>query len=216
MNSSLTITGGFKAGLVSGSWPFARLAVSARSLLLSAGPFGSFEFEPGQIVKLEPHGRIPILGRGIRIVHVRPDYPTKLVFWCFQNPERLIERIYRLGFRPSGSTSTLPPREGMPMRWTFVLAVIVVWNALFFLDQGLPANNPKSPGLLVITAVAFMVIVSFALPRSTRLQSLALKPGRAIGEIRPLLSLIQLVCGGLFLMMTLVLLIGWPEWRNHS
>ena len=215
MTPSFTITGGFKAGWVSGSWPLARLSVSSRSLVMSAGPFGFFRFEPERIVRLEPYGRIPLVGRGICIVHTHPDYPAKLVFLCFQRPERLIQQIYRLGFRPSGSSSVLPPREGTPLRWSFVIAVIIIWNTLFLLDDGLLSSNSKSPGLLVLLALAIILMVAFVLPRSSRLQSLALKPGRSVGEIRSLLTLIQLVGGGFLVMMILALLLGWPELRGR-
>jgi hypothetical protein len=214
MTPPFTITGGFKAGWVSGSWPFGRLSVSAQSLVLSAGPFGYFRLAPEQIVRLEACGSIPLVGRGIRIVHIHPDYPAQLVFWCFQNPARLIERILQAGFRPTATAAALPVRDGMPWRWSFVLSVGAAWLALFLLDRGLRSIDPSHRGLFVLVAFALLFLVAFSLPRSPRLQALALKRGRSVGEIRAFLSLLQLLSGIFLLAMILTVVLGWPEWRG--
>ena len=39
----------------------------------------------------------------MRIVHIDPNYPEKIIFWCFGNPERLIQQINNLGVSQGGS-----------------------------------------------------------------------------------------------------------------
>jgi len=100
MVTDLQIVGGVRAGWWRASWPFATLSVSASKLSISAVLIGSYSFSPDEVVALEACGRIPIIGRGVRIVHSRPDYPARVTFSCFWAPERLIESILHAGFVP--------------------------------------------------------------------------------------------------------------------
>jgi hypothetical protein len=79
--------------------------VSASSLSISAALIGSYSFSPDQVVAFKPYGWIPIFGRGILIVHTRPDYPARVFVSNFWTPDRLIETIHRAGFVPRA----LPP-----------------------------------------------------------------------------------------------------------
>ena len=96
-----TVRGGAQIGRVNATWPFGTLRVSTRSLTISGPLSRSYTFAPEQVVALEPCGWIPILQRGVRIVHSNPRYPSRIVFIGFQSPERLIERIRQAQFIPA-------------------------------------------------------------------------------------------------------------------
>lgn len=196
---SFSTTGGARIGWVNASWPFAKLDVSASSLTVSSGFFGTYAFTPAQVVALEPYGVIPLIGRGVKIVHGHPEYPAKIIFWCFGDPERLIARIRGVGFVPSCSSAATAIGRGIPVRWASILAAVVLWNALFILDGFLPGRARGAPGPLVIAAMAVAFLCAHALPRSTLLQSLVLKEGRSVDEIRAPLALLRLVTGLLLL-----------------
>jgi hypothetical protein len=145
-------TGGVRIGWINASWPLAELSVSPGALKLRT-LIGTYTFTPEQVVRIEPYGSIPILYRGIRIVHSNPDCPSSVIFWCLRNPERLIERIRQAipGASPLGAQA----RRGVPFRWSFILALVAVWNALFILDGFVPGQSPsKSPGPLVLLGLA--------------------------------------------------------------
>jgi hypothetical protein len=108
-----TVRGGAQLGWINASWPFGRLSVSPRSLTISTPLSRSYVFEPERVVALEPWGWIPILQRGVRIVHSNPRYPSRIVFVGFQDPERLIERIRQAGFSPAAPDTRAPKRPGL-------------------------------------------------------------------------------------------------------
>lgn len=154
MASPFVVRGGAQIEWVSASWPLARLSATATVLSVSGSIMGSYSFTPEQVVSLEPHGSLPILGRGVRIVHSNPNYPSKIVFWCFRDPEGLIEDIRQVGFLPRSSPARATTREGIPVRWSVIIVLSAVWNILFLLDGFVPWNLPKSPGPLVLLALA--------------------------------------------------------------
>jgi hypothetical protein len=205
---AFSITGGARIGWVNASWPFARLSVSSNSLTVAVGMLGTYAFAPAQVVALEPYGVVPLVGRGVQVIHGHPNYPAKVVFWSFGDPERLIAKIRGTGFVPSCPSAAATSREGIPLRWSAILVALVVWNTLFLLGGFVPWRAPKFPGPLVPAALALAFLSAYALPRSTFLQSLVLKEGRSIEEIRALLSLIQLVCGLLFVVFLIVFAVG--------
>ena len=183
-------------GWVNASWPFAKLSASRQQLVLSS--FGSYTFEPQQVVALEPHGSIPIFARGIRIVHSRSDLPAKIVFWCFGSPERLIARIRDTGLMPQGTLASIPKRNGIPVRLLAMLVAFVVWNGLFLLDNPLPLTELGEPGWFSLLAIGLLCATAWALPYSNQLQSLLLKPGCSFGEIRAAVFLVRLISSILF------------------
>ena len=72
MSASLSVTGGLRVG-----WLHAELAARQAHRdgalpSVSALILGGYEFTPDQVVALEPHGVIPVVGRGIRVVHRAP------------------------------------------------------------------------------------------------------------------------------------------------
>ena len=190
-----TVRGGAQLGWINASWPFGTLSVSPRSLTISSPFSRSYVFEPEQVVALQPCGWIPILQRGVRIVHSNPRYPSRIVFVGFQSPERLIERMRQAGFNPAVPAARVPPRPGLPIRGSFVLLLVAVLTVLLLLD-GVTAWRPAGGrGPLMLLALALLYAAASALPGSTRLQSWVLKPDRSVDEIRPALRLLRLASG---------------------
>jgi hypothetical protein len=160
---------------------------------------GSYSFTPEDVVGVEPYGSMPLFGRGARIVHTRTDYPAKIVFWTFRNPDRVVEDIRHVGFLGRASSATVPVRTAMAFRWSAVISFVVAWNVLFLLDGSVAWKQPKPPGGFVLLALALVFTAAAAAQRSRAVQSWILKPGRSITEVRPILALLQLVSAFLFI-----------------
>ncbi len=60
----------------------------------------------------------------------------------------------------------------------------------------------------MLLALAVVLVASFAVERSPVLQRWVLKPGRSVGEIRPLLRLIQLTTGLLLVIFAIVFMVA--------
>jgi hypothetical protein len=181
---AFTVTGGAQLGWINASWPFGKLSVSSGLVTISSPFSRAYVFEPEQVMALEPCGWIPILQRGVRIVHANPRYPSRIVFVGFQSPERLIERMHQVGFVPAMPDTRVPRRPGLPIRESVVL-LLGAACATLFLD---------GPGPLML-ALALLYAAATALPGSTLLQSWVLKPGRLVDEIRGALKLLRLASG---------------------
>lgn len=186
---AFTVRGGAQIGWINAGWPFGMLSVSPRSLTISSPFSRSYVFEPEQVVALEPSGWIPILQRGVRIVHSNPRYPSRIVFVGFQSPERLIERVRQAGFIPARPDARVPSPPGLPIRGGVVLLLGPTCALLFLLDRLLPWR------LSLPLTLALLYAAASALPLSTRLQSWLLKPGRSVDEIRLPLKVLRFASG---------------------
>jgi hypothetical protein len=193
MNTPLKITGGARIGWFNATWPFAKLSASSQQLSISGIFIGSYNFSPDQIAAFEPFGFIPVLSSGVRIVHTVQDYPEKIIFWCFGSPQRLIQRITKIGFIPIAPRAQVPHREGIAFRWSFLILAVVVWNALFILDGFVPWKESKGLGLYSFLAVALLFLTALALKFSNRFQTWVIKPGRSIAEVRSVVVLVLVV-----------------------
>jgi len=208
VNENLTVTGGVRVGWANASWPLAKLSVSSTNLSIAAMMLGTYNFTPDEVVALEPYQSIPIIGRGIRILHSRSDYPEEIIFWCFRDPEILANDIRRVGFQPRVIRRIPREPRGIPVRWTTIVAVIVIWNVLFVLDGFVPWASPKPPGPFVFLAIALMLAASLAMQRSPIVQAWVLKPGRSPTEIKPALRVVAVVSGLMLLGLALFSLFG--------
>jgi hypothetical protein len=81
----------------------------------------------------------------------------------------------------------------MAFRWSFLVLLIVVWNALFLFDGFVPWSKPTGPGPFTLLAVALLCLTALGLNFSDKFQGLALKPGRSISEVRSVVLLVLLV-----------------------
>jgi len=207
------VTGGARIGWVNASWPLAKLSASPVSLELSVRLLGDYSFAPAQVVALEPYGVVPRIGRGIRIVHAHPEHPTKIVFWVLGGqPEALVARIREAGFVPSCPAGAVPPRSGPAFRWSALAAGVLLWNVLFVAAGLFASRTPRAAGPFALLALGLAFLAAWSIPRSARLQSLVLRPGRAVGEIRAFLSLLQLICGLLFVFFA----VAWLAVPTHA
>src|SRR5262245_4359369 len=201
MSDTVTFTGGARLGWVNGTWPFGRLSISSGRLTISLAFAGRYTFAPSEVSRLE---RCGLAANGLRIVHTRDDCPDPIIFWCGGRAPHVIEAATRAGFHPHVRPSPSSGR-GMPFRWVAVAQVVLAWNVLGLLDQkGLPLwVEPRPPGPLMIAALGMLLGVTFAIQISPGAQAWALKPGRSVSEVLPLLRFLQLVGGFLFAVFTL-------------
>ena len=190
----MTITkqrGGAQIGWVNVSWPLAGIEVSPGSLTISS--MGKYSFAPQEVTAVEKVGSIPFLSQGIRIHHSKPDYPEKVVFYTLSGRLALLAAIREAGFR-LGQPIFLEKR-GFPFRLPAVLALVLLWNLLFFLDRPNFSPSAHVPGPYVLLALAITFGLASLLPKSSWLQQLFLREGRAVGEVLSLLRLVQVISG---------------------
>jgi hypothetical protein len=177
-------------GWVHASWPLAKLSTEARVLTLSC--LGTYTFTPSEVVALEPYGSIPVLARGIRIKHNRRDYPQKIIFWCIGGRDSVLTEVAGTGFSPKGQPDTRA--AGFPVKWSAILALLVLWNGLFLVDRA-AAGARTTPGPYALLALVLLFTGATATQLSPRFQRLLLRDGHELGEIRSVVTLIQVVSG---------------------
>lgn len=190
---SVSVTGGARIGWMNATWPFARLQVGPRSLVLNATLLGRYEFSPDQVVGIEKYTFIPILGWGIRISHNVMDYPKKIVFWCLGHPDSLIRRIHDSGFVARGVMDETVVNRGFPVRWQAIIAIVILWNVLLGLDMH--GDNPSRPGILTLSALLLLFLGSVGIWRVDFLRCIIMKPGRSPQEIKAWLYLLAFISG---------------------
>jgi hypothetical protein len=203
MQQSFVTTGGARIGWMNASWPLARLSANQDNLKIAVKILGDYSFTPEQVVSIEKYVLIPVIAWGIRIHHSVADYPQRFIFWTLGNPSKILDGIKQSGFLPIASSSSISPRRGIPIRWPAIIAIIVIWNALFLLN-----GVQKNPNPLVLAPLLFAFMLSICTPHSTSLQRLILKPNRTVGEIQPLLRLLAFISGLLLIVFSILLACG--------
>lgn len=187
--------GGGRLGLLTVSWPMASLEIDPGFLKVSA--FGSHTLARGEVVSVEPVGRIPLYRRGVRVHHTKSDSPERIEFYMLGSRERLLAEIRAAGF-PVGA-SARPAKRGIPFRVGAIVAAVLIWNGLFLLDlldfSGRAPARPAIPGPFSAAALTLAFAVATLTPHSALLQRLMLREGRHLGEIRGPLRLLQLILG---------------------
>lgn len=203
----IQLTGGALIGFVNATWPFAKLTASSSTLRLRC-MWDNYDFQPDEVVSLEPYGWIPVLRNGVRLGHARQDYPSKIVFWCSGNPEEVINQVREAGFRPSAPASSEVGKRGIPFRWSAVIISILVWNASFF-----PLRiDPHASRITLSVFLLLRLLVAFAAASLARVsvdfQKVLLKEGRSVNEIKSFLSLVQMASALLLAIFSVLLLTG--------
>src|SRR6266702_2967142 len=131
MQPSFTKTGGARFGWVNATWPLAQLSATHDKLTVTARLLGTYTFSPEQVSAVERYVMVPVLAWGVRVRHCVPEYPQRIIFWCIGSPETVLGGIRDSGFVPAASDSAVPVRRGMPVRWSAIIASVVIWSALF-------------------------------------------------------------------------------------
>jgi hypothetical protein len=203
----ISVTGGARIGFVNATWPLAKLVASPPGLRLAC-VLDTYDFLPSEVVSLERYGSIPLFSNGVRIAHARPDYPSKIIFWCFGSPDELIARIRETGFMPTAVASSEIQARGIPFRWAAVLAFILIWNGLFLLINAAPHGSMNKPGAFTLAPLLFAFLIGWGTKRSVKLQKIILKDGRSVNEIKSFLSLIQTVSALLLVVFAVLLFAG--------
>jgi hypothetical protein len=207
MSSSISVRGGLRVGWLRASWPLATLTASERRLSVSTLLLGGYDFTPDQMVALEPHGNVPLIGHGIRLRHSRPDYPHRIVFWYAGSPRQLIARIqHEAGFVPRSPPAAAPAAAtGTPVRPRALVVAIAAWLLLGLLGGLTRSMGAAPPWPFPFLLLGSVFLYAAAILRSPALQAWVLKPGRAVGEIRAVLSVLRLVSGILLVVLGAVL-----------
>ena len=211
-NSAYIARGGARIGWVNYSWPLASLSVDASDLTIVTTLFGLFEmgrhsFRPDQVIRIEKYGWIPMIGEGIRIHHTVANYPEKVVFWC--SPTTVLSGIASTGFPlASGSTSTVAtiPFRGFPLRIWPLIVIVILWNFLIGYEFLSKQRLGVFPGPFTLAALLLVFSTSLAVLLSPKVQALFLRPGRSIGEVRPMFLLIATITGIMTILFTALFL----------
>jgi len=203
MNGVFEATGGARVGWANATWPLARLTATSNSLRVVVLLSGKYDFTPNTVVAITRYTMIPVLGWGIRIEHCVPEYPANFIFWCLGNPDAVLRGIGEAGFQPRAPASAVPARRGFALRWQVIVVVIVMWNGLFMIGA---RNHPRPsiPGPFSLLAIGLLLAAVIATIRFPAFQQLVLKPGRSVGEIRPMLNLLLLVSAIMFVVLLLI------------
>lgn len=199
------VTGGARVGWLNASYPLAKLTCDANKLSLSC--LGAYQFTPVQVVSITRERFIPVLAWGLRINHNRTDYPEKVVFWTMGNPQGVLDKISKVGFVPSGQP--VKRATGIAFRWSFIAAIVVLWNLLMLADFGEPGKaSPGEPGPMAVVALGLVSLLATTVKASSRVQSIVLTPGHSVGEVKGFLTFIQLLTGAMAVAFALTVMLG--------
>jgi hypothetical protein len=132
VGTSFSLKGGANIGAVNATWTMATFEVSDSSLVLRVKLVGTYEFGREDVVSLEPHGFVPVIGKGIRIAHCKPEYPSKIIFWSTEKPELLLQRIREAGFTASAPAERAAEavRQGKGFRLGPILLLVALMTLL--------------------------------------------------------------------------------------
>lgn len=203
----LKITGGAKIGALNASWPLAKLYVSKDVLQLQAGVIGQLTFSPQDIVAIEPHVTIPLVGQGLRIYHNIESYAQNIVFWTFKSPQKVIAQIRDTGFmdekrgRLSDEQLALMHSQasgGFPIKMTAAAVIIIFWNTLIITDvlryvSGGAVGRPLGYGAVMALAMLFGLSLLTLLNKN--FSRLILKKENTVDDIRVFLYSIMVISG---------------------
>ena len=208
MSGPFLTTGGARIGWTNASWPLAKLEAGPDKLAISVGILGTYSFAPDEVMAVERYVMIPVIGWGIRVRHCKRDCPERVIFWCLGSPDTVLQGIRASGFQPAASRPAAGYQtRGIPIRWSAIIITFAVWNAFFLL--GMRGNRfPPLPGPFTVAPLLFLFVLSIGTLKFPLFQRLVLKPGRSVGEIRPLLRLLTFISGFLLVIFSLLLVCG--------
>jgi hypothetical protein len=88
------------AGALTSRWPFGKMITSSHHIELNS-ILGRFVLPQEEVLSIESAKFFPWLGMGIRIHHIRKDYPEPLMFSpiAFWRRSNIIEHLRSLGYK---------------------------------------------------------------------------------------------------------------------
>ncbi|OGP90969.1 MAG: hypothetical protein A2031_04395 [Deltaproteobacteria bacterium RBG_19FT_COMBO_43_11] len=162
--------------------------MTPNELVLKVPLLGTYKFSPSDIIRFEPNKGL--YGANVILIHNILDYPEKISLAYQGEANELTLLLNQHGFIPQGVADALLLRTGIVVRWSFLLIAVLLWNAFLFYG-----HIKGEFRVFSFIAIALVFIVAVLLPHSEALQSLILKPGRRVGEIKPSLNLFKWISG---------------------
>ena len=187
---SCEFKGGARFGHANASWPLARLTAGESELVIRASVIGEYRFRPEDVVEVRTIRWLPVIAQGVQVIHIKDDRPERIIFWTLGSPEAVRAAIESAGFCGTAAATDMPEPLGFPLRWPFVVAAVLLWNAALLLDR--PWKDGR-PGPMTLGALALLFVTSLAIRVPGPLQRLALREPRALDRIRSALNIVTLV-----------------------
>lgn len=209
-NPEISIIGGGNIGNVRLSGPFMKLIVSKDKLELRASIMGRYVFLPSDIISITPGGGV---SGGVRINHFVEQYNKEIVFRSLGSD--VIARIASTGFldnREPASPQLIAEVEmarqstGFAIKKPVAIAFVVIWNLFFLYDQRglLSGGGIVIGGIGVRLALGFVIAFTLLTLFVEPFQSLVLKPGRDVKDLRFFLFFLLFICCVLFFAMSTI------------
>ena len=177
-----------RIGGVRSNFPGTKLFVTPNELVLKIPLLGTYKFSPSDIIRFEPNKGL--FGANVILNHIVLDYPEKISLAYPGGANDLTLFLNRNGFVPQGVAEASLLRANIPVRWSFLLIAVLLWNALL-----LYGHIEGKFRVFSFIAIALMFLITVLLPCSKALQGVVLKPGRRVGEIKPTLNLFKWISG---------------------
>ncbi len=187
-----------RIGGVRSNFPGTKLFVAPNELILKIPMLGTYKFSPSNVIKFEPNKGL--YGANVMLIHNVLDYPEKISLAYQGGANGLTLFLNQHGFVPQGVAEALLQRAGIAVRWSFLIAAVVLWNALLIYG-----HIKGEFRLYSFIAIALVFVVAILLPYSKVLQNLVLKPGRRVGEIKPTINVFKWVSG----IIGFITILGW-------
>ncbi len=203
----LKFTGGARIGMANATWPFATLTVTKDRLDLNTSVFGNLAFTREDVITMKYWSGF--MSRGIQIHHKVPGYKQKVIFWTFGNPKRILAQIEDIGF--FGTTPETQDQEiknqviekqkrrGFPMRISYLIALILLWNLFFVVDFMNGSDGARGDfipiGSGALFALGLLFITSILTLTSKAYRLIALKNGRGVEDIKSLMIFLLIITG---------------------
>lgn len=216
VGETLKLTGGARIGKSNATYPFATLSVDSDYLKLDISLLKNLEFQPKDIISIEPYRAIPALGQGIKINHRLPDYSPKVIFWTFQEPEAVIQQIKNIGFLENVNPiitkedkkmlekqqkSETPLKPLVPVALFFLCFTILIDSILLFPMKG---NDFEILNRALIIIPSIILLFCLLAMTSKKIQTLILRPEREYHEIKGIIKLL-ITISGIILLITLLI-----------
>ena len=208
--------GGARIGFLNATFPFASLRVDVDGIFLNVTLIGKYRFSFDSIIKIEKVGFIPFIGWGIRIFHSIEEYPSKIIFWCFGNPNKLKTQIESFANIKSENQKTLfekmedvqtieklKVKSKFPIKIHYIVLVVLIWNVLFWLDYSNSTLNSLGPFSLI--AVIMVLLLALLIKFSDKVKKEILTDINSYNKVGGFINLLIVVTGFMSIIMLIFL-----------